>query len=215
MSAMNRPDPRLDATRTLATEAALQLLQDQGMLAVTHAAISNSTGISRSTLYRHWPKLEDLRNATIARAATTRGGAKGTQEPAPEGPLNADLHWIIGRLMTALNETPWGKIAPHVIAAAATEAQTRALLGKWIADRSQDVRSVFEAAIARGEIGADAPVSQMIELAIAVPYFRKFVAGSELDRDWLDRHVALICEMAAEGRQLSADIRGGTLAKRT
>ena len=169
------------------------------MLAVTHAAISQLTGISRSTLYRHWPRLEDLRNATIARAATTRGGTNSAQEPAQERSLEADLHWILGHLMTALNETPWGKIAPHVIAAAATEDQTRALLGKWIADRSQDVRSVFEAAIERGEIGANAPVSQLVELAIAVPYFRKFVAGSELDQDWLDAHVALICDMAAEG----------------
>lgn len=197
--AMNRLDPRLDATRTLATEAALKLLQEQGMLAVTHSAISNATGISRSTLYRHWPKLEDLRNATIARAATMPGTVYGIQEPAPKVSLNADLYWIIGQLMTALNETSWGKIAPHVIAAAATETQTRALLGKWIADRGQDVRAVFESAIARGEIGADAPVSQMVELAIAVPYFRKFVAGSELDHDWLERHVALICEIAAEG----------------
>ncbi len=188
---MNRPDPRLDATRTLAMEAALELLQGQGMLAVTHAAISGATGISRSTLYRHWPRLEDLRNAAIARAAT---GPRN--EPNSIGPLKADLTWLLGHLMTALNETPWGKIAPQVIAVAATEEQTRKLLGKWIADRSQDVRSVFDAAIERGEIGADVPVSQMIEFAIAVPYFRKFVAGLELDREWLDAHVALICEMA-------------------
>ena len=188
---MNRPDPRLDATRSLALEAALELLQAQGLLAVTHAAISGATGISRSTLYRHWPKLEDLRNAAIARAATGP-----SNEPSSNGPLKADLTWILGHLMTALNETPWGRIAPQVIAVAATDEQTRGLLSKWIADRSKDVRSVFDSAIARGEIGADAPVSQMVEFAIAVPYFRKFVAGIELDRAWLEAHVSLVCEMA-------------------
>lgn len=187
------PDPRLDATRTRALEAALTLLQAKGVLAVTHAAVSAQTGISRSTLYRHWPKLEELRNASFARAAT---GPKNV--PRTNGPLRTDLTWMLGNLMTALNETPWGKIAPQVIAIAATEEQTRSMLRNWIEDRSSDVNSVFDAAIARGEVKADAPIQQMVEMAIAIPYFRKLVAGSELDREWLDAHVDLICSLAAE-----------------
>lgn len=185
-------DPRLEATQTHALQAALELFQGEGARAVTHGAISSATGISRSTLYRHWPKLADLRNAAIARAATGPNS-----KPRTNGPLRTDLTWILGHLMTALNDTPWGKIAPQVIAAAATEDQTRDLLRNWIADRSLDVKSVFDAAIARGEINEDAPIPQMIELAIGVPYFRKLVAGLSLDHDWLDAHVDMICQMAA------------------
>ena len=187
------PDPRLDATRSHALQAALELLQAKGLLAVTHAGISTATGISRSTLYRHWPKLEDLRSAAIAQAATGPNN-----QPRTNGPLKTDLTWILERLMTALNETPWGKIAPQVISVAATEKQTRDLLSKWIEDRSEDVRSVFGAAIARGEIGEDAPVAQMVEMAIAVPYFRKLVAGLQLDHEWLDTHVEMVCRMASK-----------------
>lgn len=203
------PDPRLAATRSHVLQAALELLQGKGALSVTHAAVSDATGISRSTLYRHWPKLEDLRNAAIARAATAPNS-----RPRTNGPLKTDLTWILGNLMTALNETPWGKIAPQVIAVAATEEQTRDLLRKWIEDRSQDVRSVFDAAIARGEIDEDAPVPQMIEVAIAVPYFRKLVAGLQLDHDWLDTHVAMICDLAAKTRKDDPDLdeRGGSHA---
>lgn len=184
-------DPRLDATRAHALQAALELLQEKGLLAVNHAAISSATGISRSTLYRHWPKLEDLRNAAIARAATGPNS-----QPRTNGPLRTDLTWILGHLMTALNETPWGKIAPQVIAVAATEVQTRDLLRKWIEDRSEDVKSVFDAAIARGEINKDTSILQLVEMAIAVPYFRKLVAGRQLDHDWLDAHVDMICSLA-------------------
>lgn len=185
------PDPRLDATQSQALEAALMLLQGKGVLAVTHAAINHETGISRSTLYRHWPKLEDLRNAAFARAAT---GPKNL--PRTNGPLKTDLIWIIGHLMTALNDTPWGKIAPQVIAVAATEEQTRGLMSKWIEDRSRDVESVFDAAKARGEVRESAPVRQLVEMAIAIPYFRKLVAGLPLDHDWLDTHVDMICSLA-------------------
>ena len=185
-------DPRLEATQAHALQAALDLLQGEGVRAVTHGAINSATGISRSTLYRHWPKLEDLRNAAIARAATGP-----YSQPRTNGPLKTDLTWILGNLMTALNDTPWGKIAPQVIAVAATDEQTRELLGKWIEDRSQDVKAVFDAAITRGEINEDAPIPQMIEMAIGVPYFRRLVAGLALDHDWLDAHVNMICLIAA------------------
>ena len=184
-------DPRLEATQAHALQAALELFQGEGVRAVTHGAISSATGISRSTLYRHWPKLTDLRNAAIARAATGPNS-----QPRTNGPLRTDLTWILGHLMTALNDTPWGKIAPQVIAVAATDDPTRALLRNWIADRSQDVKSVFDAAIARGEINEDAPIPLIIEMAIGVPYFRKLVAGLALDHDWLDAHVDMICQIA-------------------
>jgi len=191
---MNRlPDPRLDATRTQALDAALTLLQEEGALAVTHAAISARTGISRSTLYRHWPKLDALRNAAFSRAAT---GPK--DEPRTDGPLRTDLTWMIGRLVIALNETPWGKIAPQVIAAAATDQESRDLMNKWISDRKGDVESVFTAARARGEISENAPVEQLVEMAIAIPYFRKLVAGLQLTPEWLEAHIAIICSLATE-----------------
>ncbi len=171
----------------------MSILQEKGVLAVTHSAVSARTGISRSTLYRHWPKLEELRNAAFARAAA---GPKNV--PRTNGPLKIDLTWILGNLMTALNETPWGKIAPQVIAVAATDEQNRRLLNKWIEDRSRDVASVFIAAQDRGEIREGAPIQQMVEMAIAVPYFRKLVAGLQLNHEWLDAHVDMICSLATE-----------------
>ena len=100
--------------------------------------------------------------------------------------------------MTALNETPWGKVAPQVIAVAATDDQTRHLMSNWIEGRKGDVGSVFVAAEARGELREDAPIQQLIEMAIAVPYFKKLVAGLELNQDWLEAHVDMICSLATK-----------------
>ena len=192
--AMNKPvDPRLDATRNLSMKAALSLLQEKGVLAVTHAAISRETGISRPTLYRHWPQLEDLRNAAFAQAA------KADLDTRPvNGPLKTDLLWIIGHLMKVLNETVWGTVAPQIIGMAATEDQTRALLHIWIENRSADVARVFEAARERGEISADAPIEKMIEMAIAIPYFRKLMSGQPLDEEWLKTHIDAVCSLGTK-----------------
>ena len=163
------------------------------MLAVTHGAVSSETGISRSTLYRHWPRLEDMRNDAFLRAATSPSFA-----PMTHGPLRTDLAWMMGKLRTALNETPWGQVAPQVIAVAATDEQARAVIEGFMKDRMAGMADVFAAAKERGELRKDAPVAQLIEMAIAVPYFRKLIAGLPLDQEWLDAHVDLICRMATE-----------------
>ena len=130
-------DPRLIATRNVALDAALIILHDEGVLSVTYAAISAKTGISRSTLYRHWPKLDQLRND-----AFKRDSRPPSISPKTNGPLRADLTWFLGILMAALNETPWGQIAPQVIAAAATDQQARSVINDFMEEDSQ-CRSYF------------------------------------------------------------------------
>ncbi len=184
-------DPRIVATRNLALDAAQNILQEEGVLAVTHGAVSKATGISRSTLYRHWPRLEAMRNDAFLRAATSPNIA-----PMTNGPLRADLAWMLGKLRTALNETAWGQVAPQVIAAAATDEQARAVIESFMKDRIASLEAVFRAARERGELREGAPERQLIEMAIAVPYFRKLIAGLPLDQEWLDAHVDLICRLA-------------------
>ena len=186
-------DPRLIATRTHALEAALKLLQEKGVLAVTHASVSSETGISRSTLYRHWPMLDDLRNNAFRQAATSP-----VFSPKTNGPLRTDLKWILGNLLTALNETAWGQIAPQVVAAAATDEKARAVINTFMRDRFQNVQDVFDAAKTRGEVAREVEVQPLIEVAVSVPYFRKLVAGLPLDDEWLETHVDLLCRLATE-----------------
>ena len=184
-------DPRLIATRDAALDSAQKILQEDGVIAVTYKSVSNATGISRSTLYRHWPQIDQLRNDAFKRAASPPNVA-----PRTNGPLRADLTWMLGILMAALNETPWGQIAPQVIAAAATDQEARTVINEFMKERVSSVEAVFAAAEGRGELSPGIPVRHIIEMAIAVPYFRKLVEGLPLDDAWLDSHVDLICRLA-------------------
>lgn len=184
-------DPRLVATRKHALDAALEILQKGGVLAVTHGSVSKATGISRSTLYRHWPEVAQLRNDAFKRSAQPHKIA-----PRTNGPLRADLIWLLSILMAALNETPWGLIAPQVIASAAIDKEARVVINDFMEDRIASVEAIFAAAEARGELKPQVPVCSLVDMAIAVPYFRKLIAGSTLDQDWLEAHVDLICRLA-------------------
>ncbi len=184
-------DPRLVATRNTALDAAIEILRMEGVLAVTHGAVSAKTGVSRSTLYRHWPDIVQLRNDAFKRAATPPKIAAKTN-----GPLHADLSWMLGILMSALNETQWGQIAPQVMAAAATDDDAKLVINDFMSERMATVRAVFEAANQRGELAEGAPIEGLIETAISVPYFRKIIAGLPLDHEWLEGHVDMICALA-------------------
>ena len=161
---------------------------------MTHASVSVKIGISRSTLYRHWPDVSEMRNDVFKRATTPP-----QITPPTDGPLRTDLIWLLGILVNALNETPWGHISPQVISAAATDDGARDVITQFMKERRATVRAVFAAADARGELAPDAPVKYLIQMAILVPYFRKLIAGLPIDYDWLDTHVDHICRLA-QGR---------------
>jgi AcrR family transcriptional regulator len=186
-------DPRITATRDQAMDAALELLRDEGVLAATHASVSAETGISRSTLYRHWPTPDDLLNGAFRQAITAQ-----KFPPKTNGPLRADLIWLMGGLITALNETAWGQIAPQVVAAAATDERARTVINTFMKGRYQIVSGAFEAAKSNGEIDKGLDVQPLVEMTIAIPYFRKLIAGLPLDQQWLESHVDLICRLANE-----------------
>jgi AcrR family transcriptional regulator len=184
-------DPRIALTREKALAASQEILLENGVLALTHGAVSNATGISRSTLYRHWADMKALRDAAFRRIATPQSIA-----PRTDGPLRADLLWLLGILVDALSETPWGSVAPQVIAASTVDEEAKEVITGFMKDRFKFVNAVFQAAVERGEIQSDAPITQLIEFAIAVPYFRKLVLHEPLTKLWLEKHVDLICRMA-------------------
>ncbi len=184
-------DPRITQTREKALAASQEILLENGVLALTHGAVSNATGISRSTLYRHWTDVKALRDATFRRIATPQNIA-----PKTDGPLRADLLWLLGILVDALNETPWGSVAPQVIAASTSDDEAKQVITGFMTDRFSFVNAVFQAAVERGEIGSSAPINQLIEVAVSGPYFRKLVLHEPLTKSWLEQHVDLICRMA-------------------
>lgn len=184
-------DPRLIATRGQALDSAVKILVDDGVVAVTHGSVSKATGISRSTLYRHWPDIAQLRSQALSRASVPPNNP-----PKTDGSLRADLSMTMNTLMAALNETAWEQVAPQVIAAASTDHDIKAVINGLMSDRMDWVGSIFAAAEARGELRLSAPIQELTQVAIAVPYFRKFIAGLPVDQEWIDSHVDFLCEVA-------------------
>jgi AcrR family transcriptional regulator len=78
-------DPRVERTRQVALDSAKRLLREEGWDALTHVRLAAASGISRMTLYRHWPtRLDLLRDTLFMWAADYR-------HPNLTGDLRVDL----------------------------------------------------------------------------------------------------------------------------
>ena len=62
-------DVRVERTRDAVLAAARRLLLEEGWDAVTHLRVAAASGVSRATVYRHWPSGTDLLHDVLRREA--------------------------------------------------------------------------------------------------------------------------------------------------
>lgn len=105
-------DPRVARTKEKVLAAALELLRSEGQQAVTPVRLSKLTGVSRTTIYRHWPD-----PASLLDDAVTQGPPEG--DLVPTGDLQSDLLSYLKQLQQVLNETD----VPLVMAAMVDRAE--------------------------------------------------------------------------------------------
>lgn len=181
-----RPGGRTaDVTRRI-HEAVLELLVEGGIDACTFQNIASRAGIERSTLYRRnpdrWPTIID---AII-------DFAERETAPLDTGSFRGDLSETLHNLAKALN----GPLGPALVTVAAA-LQGGAAPGEgerfWAA-RLERLGPMFEGAIARGELPADADWEDIFSMAAGPLYFRRFVAAKPISDDWVEKVVDEVCD---------------------
>lgn len=98
MARTGRPAGPSDATEEVVLTAALDLLLGEGAGALTAQRLHQETGVSRSTIYRHWPTPADVLATLIDVAPPARGPVTGE--------LAADLHAAVDSLCDRLRDKP-------------------------------------------------------------------------------------------------------------
>lgn len=97
--------------------AALELLLTDGAPALTPQRLHQETGVSRSTVYRHWPTPHAVLEALIEVAPT--------QGPAHTGDIAADLHAAVDQLCNRLRDRPVAAFLQALVAAGEPELRHR------------------------------------------------------------------------------------------
>jgi AcrR family transcriptional regulator len=145
-----RVDPRVAQTRAVVLSAAYQLLAEHGLGGATVEKVTEYSGVSRSTIYRHWPKPSELYLEALTSTET------GTPYDGPStGDLPTDLLAYGRHLAERLNDPVYAAAFAALMAEAKRDAVYADAQQRLIAERSRHLQRTLRDAVRRGELRAD------------------------------------------------------------
>ena len=175
-------DPRIERTRNVVLDATAALIGEVGFGRATIEAVAERSGVARSTIYRHWPDRTDL----LAEAVD----CKIAHVPYDQtGNLRNDLLSMITELSARLGPDNVGPMLLSLIAEAGRDPKMAEMQERFTTTRFGRIRSILEAAAARGDLPEDVDVDRMAEDLVSPIFFRALIRRSPVDREWLEQHV--------------------------
>jgi AcrR family transcriptional regulator len=163
-----RGRPRSEKARQAILDAAIELLLEEGVEAVSMDEVADHAGVSKATIYRWWPSKETLTLDALYHEWETRAPTR-----ADTGSLRGDLLALLRPWIRQLHTRPYGR----VLAALITEARTDPEFAKeyrahFVELRRDPARLIFRRAIDRGEIPATTDVDLALDLIYGPVYHR-------------------------------------------
>ena len=162
-------------------DAAVALLAEREVAALTMDEIAARAGSSKATIYRRWPSKEALLVEALGRAT-------GAFPPPDTGSLRGDLIEAVGHLLVVLTETPFGSAMPALIAAKQANPELHALLLSAVGEpRRALIRGLLRRGIERGELDPVTDPDLFMDLIGGALHFRWLVTHEPIDAAYAER----------------------------
>ncbi|RZI67612.1 MAG: TetR/AcrR family transcriptional regulator [Variovorax sp.] len=165
-------DAALDAS---ILRAAMELLGESGIHAVTMDAVAQRAGAGKASLYRRWKSKDEL----LADALTLHSPI---DVEVDTGTLRGDLvkiyahyYGIGNHVMQAAVQEMLGNVRQHM-------AWTEKVAPERLTARRAKVRALVDRAVARGEIDAPADMDLLLDLAPAMILYRYNTRSQKVTR---------------------------------
>jgi AcrR family transcriptional regulator len=178
-------DPRFVRSREAILAAARELLLAEGPAAVTHNRIAEHAGVGRATVYRHWPRTDQL----LAQAMAT------VPMPFFDEPTSPYRDWLTRGLTDIARQLQQDDVL----------AVTTTLAGAALWDPAMDARRAgfariladrlaagLTAAAEHGELAPDADASTVAALAIGPIHYRATIEHAPADAALIERCVEAV-----------------------
>jgi len=160
--------------------ATKDLLDEGGLGAATVDAISARSGVSKATIYKHWP-------CRTAIAAEAFGRRMADSIPLPdEGNAIADLTEQVRRV-SRFYSGPNGRIFAQLLAASVTDEAAAPYFREFFLDtRRANVAELWNRALARGEVNPTITAGTATDLLFGPLIFRLLTGHAPLTEEEAD-----------------------------
>lgn len=137
MTGAGRPTGPAGGTTEVVLSAALQLLLAEGVTSLTAQRLHQLTGVSRSTIYRHWPTPTTVLSALIDVASAPFS--------EPTGDMVADTHRAVDEMCDRLRDKPVTAFLQALASAAAVDPEAVDLRHRYLRDLVTPVHRAMSA----------------------------------------------------------------------
>jgi len=175
-------DPRIERTRRRVLDATSELLGECGFGRTSIEAISERSGVARSTIYRHWPDRNELLLESIGKQVTM-------MKVTDTGDLRADLIRLYSHLGEMLNNQATRSMVASFVAEATRDPELAELNSKFIEARHQATSELIKNAVERGDLPTETDPDQMAQDLAGGIFFQGLVLREPTDEPWIATHV--------------------------
>jgi len=180
-----RGRPPSAAAHRAVLEATAALVAERGIAGTSIDAIAGVTGVSKRTIYKHWPSKEALCLEAI------RGLHPAANVPIPDsGDARADVVETLRRIARSGNGQGEPGPGESLLARLVGEAVdypdiARVWRDALIAPRRARLAGVVQRAVAQGQLRTDTDVDLAVDLLIGPIFYRHLVSGGPTPPDTL------------------------------
>ena len=170
------PRPRSEKSHLKVLEAAVRLFSEQGIDATSMDAIAARSGVSKATIYKHWPDKDALAMEVLVWLYRLDEEVR----PVEHGSLREDLIAALSYRPVEHHPKERERIMPHLIAySARNQTFGKAWRAKVVVRHTAYLARVLKSAMDRGEIDSSLSMDVAVALLFGPMMYRQmFVAGS-------------------------------------
>jgi len=177
-------NPQVQRTHRVMLDAARELLSENGPGAVTHLRVSETSGVARATVYRHWPDRADILLDLL------RGGADLHLAPPPDDiPLADQVTVLLRKLAASLNGDN-GRILTAMIGLAEWDEDVFAALERMRAFGPTLLRDILTAGLDNGSLVPGTNIDLLMDVLIGPLFLQRLLHHAEVTDDYVDGLVA-------------------------
>lgn len=180
---------RSDRIHEAVLRATREILDEGGYPAATVEAIAQRSGVSKATLYNHWPS----RTAVAAKAF---GQMMAGELPLPDtGDSRQDLTEQVRRV-SAFYASPRGRVFAQLLAACVDDPAGAAYFREYfLAGRRQAITELWQRALDRGDADPSVSIDDVIDVLFGPLIFRRLTGHYGLT----DEHARSLADAALDG----------------
>ena len=168
----DRRDKRVERTVAKVLDAVRRLLRTEGLESVSFGRVSRETGVSRTTLYRHWSGPSELISEAWARVAPS-------SRLAHTDDLAEDLVGLFVGVRDVVESSTMRRSLPALLVAAQRDPVISELHAGFVEDRRAPIVERLRVAMTEGQIAPDADAELLVDLLSGPIFYRQLLRRAD------------------------------------